>query len=214
MSSPEWLLVVGIAAFYLQDAALLLHYDEFVVGGSRRRWHASPGGTEWSGRFLWLPNPLAPYVPVFRGTWPSASGNDDVAPGGIDGYLAALRPFRLGTSGLGIVLLLVVPGLLWRYPHPLALLAALAVVYGLVGGMALLLWRRRGPLGLSPRSCAWLAVECLACPPHAINLVRKLTLRHPPDGAAAIVAARVGDAGLDRLARVMARRIASFGSPA
>lgn len=212
MSSLEWLLVAGIVAFYLQDAAVLLHYDEFVVGGGRRRWHASAGGTEWSGRFLSLPNPLMPNAPVFRGTWPVAPGEADA--GDIDGYLDTLLPFRFGTASLGIVLLLGVPAMLLRYPHPLALLALLVVVYGIVGGMTLLLWKRREPLGLSSRSCAWLAFECLACPPHAINLVRKLTLRHPPAGAAATVAARLDDAGLDRLSRVMAQRITAFGATA
>ena len=214
MSSPEWLLVAGIVAFYLQDAAMLLHYDEFVVAATGRRWRAGAGGTEWGGRFLWLPNPLAPHAALFRGAWPlpPAAGVTGRAAR-LDRYLAALAPFRAGTTCLAILLLAVVPFLLWRHAHPLALLGTMAAVYGLAGALAALLWRRRRALGLGSRAAAWLAVECVACPPHAINLVRKLTLRHGPADAAALAAARLDGPGRDRLARVMSRRVAAFGAP-
>ena len=212
MSSLEWLLVAGIAAFYLQDAALLLHYDEFVVGGAGRRWRASAGATEWSGRYLWLPNPLAPHAAWFRGAWPAHP--EAVAAGQVElaGYLDALAPFRMGTLGLASVLLIGVPLLVWLYPHPVALLVALGAAYAIVGGLVLLLWRRRAALGVPSRAAGWLAIECLACPPHAINLVRKLTLRHGPRDAAAIAATRLDAGGRDRLARVMSQRRALFGA--
>ena len=212
MSSLEWLLVAGIAAFYLQDAVVLLHYDEFVVGGTGRRWRESAGAMEWSGRYLWLPSPLAPHAAWFRGAWPAHQVTAAPGQADLDGYLAALAPFRAGTSCLAAVLLAGVPLLVWLYPHPLALLGALGVVYGIVCMLVLLLWRRRAVLGVPSRAAGWLAVECLACPPHAINLVRKLTLRHGPRDAAAIAAAWLDAAGRDRLARVMAQRHALFGA--
>jgi len=45
--------------------------------------------------------------------------------------------------------------------------------------LAMLLFRKRRILGLSKRECAELALGGLACPPLAINLVRKITLRMP-----------------------------------
>lgn len=214
MDSLEWLLVIGIVAFYLQDAAVLLHYDEFVVGGTGRRWRVGAGTTEWSGRYLWLPNPLAPHVAWFRGAWPGqADGGSTADPSSaMQDYLTALAPFRAGTVGLAVVLLAVVPLLLWRFPHPLALLVALGVAYGLVAVQVGLLWRRRAALGVSAQAVRWLAVECLACPPHAINLVRKLTLRHGPADAAAVATAWADATGRDRLDQVMSQRRALFGA--
>ena len=47
------------------------------------------------------------------------------------------------------------------------------------------MWLNRDALGIDRRTVAWLAFESVACPPHAINLVRKLSLRHPQAGTAA-----------------------------
>lgn len=211
MSSLEWLLVAGIVAFYLQDAMVLLHYDEFVVVGGDGAWHGTTGGVEWSGRFLWIPNPLAPHEAAFSGAWARA---DAVAVGdaGVDAFVAALLPFQAGTVVLGTLLMVQLPLLLWLYPHPLALLGVLALAYATIAGMVLALWRRRRRLGLGKRTVAWLAFECIACPPHAINLVRKLALRHGPPGAAAVIASRLDAGDHVRLAQAMTQRSLSFGA--
>lgn len=215
MSSLEWLLVAGIVVFYLQDAAVLLHYDEFVVAGGAGDWHGATGTVEWSGRFLWLPNPLAPHAAAFAGAWggPGEASAATAGGGGVDAFLAALLPFQVGTRVLGAALIIAVPLLLWLYPHPLALLGVLAFAYATIACMVLALWRRRERLGLDRRTTAWLAFECLACPPHAINLVRKLSLRHGPPGAAAAIASRLGISDHDLLERTMAQRRLSFGEP-
>src|SRR3546814_19154488 len=56
------------------------------------------------------------------------------------------------------------------------------------------LWRRREAFGLDRRTAAWLAFESVACPPHAINLVRKLGLRQPLPGDAMSMATAAPDA--------------------
>src|SRR3546814_16368169 len=56
------------------------------------------------------------------------------------------------------------------------------------------LWRRREAFGLDRRTAAWLAFESVACPPHAINLVRKLGLRQPLPGDAMSMATDALDA--------------------
>src|SRR3546814_1298981 len=62
------------------------------------------------------------------------------------------------------------------------------------------LWRRREAFGLDRRTAAWLAFESVACPPHAINLVRKLGLRQPLPGDAMSMATDALDApALERL---------------
>lgn len=215
MPGLEWLLVAGVIAFYLQDAVVLLHYDEFVVSGGARGWHGATGGIEWSGRFLWLPNPLAPHEAAFLGTWEPADRAAAGSHGGasLDAFLAALLPFRVGALALGVVLMAGLPLLLWLYPHPVALLGALGLAYAIVGCLVLVLWRRRERFGLGARTVGWLAFECLACPPHAINLVRKLALRHGPCDAAAIVAFRLAAGDHDQLEQAMSHRRLLFGAP-
>lgn len=214
MSSLEWLLVAGIVAFYLQDAMVLLHYDEFVVVGGDGAWHGTTGGIEWSGRFLWIPNPLAPHEAAFTGAWARPGAVSAGRPGnaGVYAFVAALLPFQAGTVVLGTLLMVQLPLLLWLYPHPLALLGVLALAYATIAGMVLALWRRRRRLGLGKRTVAWLAIECIACPPHAINLVRKLALRHGPPGAAAVIALRLDAGDQVRLEQAMAQRSLLFGA--
>ena len=212
MPSPEWLLVLGVVGFYLQDAALLLYADEFVVHGRPRRWRARADGVDWSGRLLWIPPVLGMHDAGFRGTWPPAPGPAAPSPRQVRAYLRALLPFRIGAAWLAALLFAGLPLLLWRYPHPLALLALLLAVYATVATLAWLLWRARARFGLEARAFWWLAFECIACPPHAVNLVRKLTLRHAPAGmAGAIASTQVDAADLARLEASLRQRRGAIG---
>ena len=63
----ELLLAIALVALYLQDSALLLHFDEVLVEGASRGWRVSTGaGLELRGRFLSIPNPLWPMRSRFR----------------------------------------------------------------------------------------------------------------------------------------------------
>lgn len=191
-ASLELLLAAGIVAFYLQDATLLLHFDEIVFTRTRAGWRASAGGLQWGGRFLFVANPLTPARPLLRGSWLSADTGAASAPE-VPSF-APLRPFGWLAGLLWLQQLLVLPVLLLAYPHPLALLAAFALVYATVLLLAAMLWRRRAHLALDRRACGALALECLLCPPHAINIVRKLGLRRGMPGDALAFAAQVLDA--------------------
>jgi len=204
--SLEVLLVIGIIAFYAQDAMLLLYHDELVFERVAGRWRPSPGGSQWKGRFLFVPNLLAPWRPLLRGAFPDTpSATPDASS--LDPVLEALRPLQAGVSLLAVLLLVGVPVLLWRLPHPLALLALTAAIYLVALLQAASLWRSRDAFGLDRRTTAWLAFESVACPPHAINLVRKLGLRQPLPGDALSMAADALDAqALERLKATMTER--------
>src|SRR3546814_17263081 len=68
----EVLLVIGIVAFYAQDAMMLLYHDELVFERVDRRWRTSPRSSQWQGRFLFIPNLLSPSRPLLRGAIPDA----------------------------------------------------------------------------------------------------------------------------------------------
>jgi hypothetical protein len=173
---PSLLLMLGVVALYLQDSAMLLHYDELVLGEKRRGWRFAAGSLRIGGRHLFLPNPLTPARGVFRASW-LADADAPVHKAGLEHFLDALSPLRNGVRVLWVLLLVALPLLLWRYAHPLALLALLASMYATIAVLGLHLWQRRQVLEIAPRDIATLVFESAACPPHALNLVRKLCLR-------------------------------------
>lgn len=212
-ASLELLLVVGVVGFYLHDAMLLLHFDELVFVRAGRRWLASAGGSQWGGRFLFMPNPLMPAQPVFRGSWLAPAAEAPPALPDLPRFLAGLRPFRVLAVTLWVQQLLVLPALLWAYPHPLAVLALFALVYATVVALAVLLWRRRARLGLDRRAATALAVDCLLCPPHAINIVRRISLqRLLPRDVLAFAASVLDPAGRQRLRHVIDGRLRLAGA--
>lgn len=189
----EFLLVVGVLALYLQDSMLLLHYDEVVLERSGWRWRASTGsGFELAGRRLYVPSPWRPTDATFRLTW--LDDDADVRPehwAGLNHFVAGLAALKGGCRLLWLLLLLVLPLLLWRFPHPLALLALTAMVYATCAWLVVQLWRYRRVFGLSDGEVRSVGFEALCCPPHAINLIRRLSLRRGLRGNAIDVASRV-----------------------
>ncbi len=190
----EVLLVAGVVALYLQDAALLLHYD--VVAMVRgRRWRATTGSAlEFRGRRLFLPDPLRPADAMFRVTW-LGNGEDPAREhwAGLGHFIAALSALKPACWLLWALQLLVLPALLWRFAHPLALLALAALIYGSCLVVAMQLWRYRRAYELDSRQALTMGFELLCCPPHAINVVRRLSLRRGLHGNAMDVARHLLD---------------------
>ncbi|HEY5849317.1 MAG TPA: hypothetical protein VIT62_00915 [Lysobacter sp.] len=189
----ELLLVAGVLALYLHDSMLLLHYDEVVLERSGWRWRASTGsGFELAGRRVYLPSPWRPTDATFRQTWlDDGAGTASEYWAGLNHFVAALAALKGGCRLLWLLMLLVLPLLLWRFPHPLALLALAAAVYATCAWLVVQLLRYRRVFGLSKREAATIGFEAVCCPPHAINLVRRLSLRRGLRGNAIDVAHRV-----------------------
>lgn len=176
--SSETLLVLGAIGLYLVDSAILLYSNEVVFSESHGRWSWSCG-SPWQilRKNPYLPNPLTPDSLVFRASWsvsPSDQREDVLAALGALG--SALAPLRYM-----VVILLVLLGLglpLFVYSQASNALVLLAIaIYGIGLAIAVLLYRRRSALGLGKGAMAELAIEAVLCPPLALNVVRKITLR-------------------------------------
>jgi hypothetical protein len=193
LPSVELLLVLAVVALYLQDSAMLLHYDEIAVVRRGEGWSASTGANgRLHGRYLYLPNPLRPGAALFRCGWlsgPAPAPREHWA--GWRHFVAALAGFAPGCWLLGSLLMVALPVLLWRMPHPLLMLALAAAIYGTVAAIGWRLWRYRRVLELSGRQALSLAFELLCCPPHAINVVRRLCARRGLRGNAFDAAERL-----------------------
>lgn len=215
MTLPMEVLLVGaVLALYLQDAALLLHYDEVALVRTRRGWRASTGGIEARDRRLFVPDFFRPAQPLFRASWLSTPQRERPATQMfhfVDALSVFARPLRL----LWLCLFVALPLLLWRRPDALWLLALTLLIYGITAWLCVRVWQFRRVLELSERQALCLAFELLCCPPHALNLVRRLSLRRglDVDAVDAVrrllpsgIAARAGEQMEQRLSYAMALR--------
>lgn len=184
------LLAAGLVAFYVQDSAQLLYVDELVVVGTRHGWRCRLGALELGGRFLYVPNPLLPARAMFRANWLQADRSVQESPAGLSQFVADLVALGRCCAALCFLLLGVLPAAILAYRVPGLLLAILGGAYAVIALMLLLLVRRRRRLGLSGRDVVALGIEALLCPPHAINLVRKVCLGRGLQGDPLAFAAR------------------------
>jgi hypothetical protein len=204
MTPTELWLPLGAIAFYLYDATQALWHNEvlFERAGARWRFAADSPVRRW-GRRMVLPNPFAAHRPLFRMAWSMGdtrpASSTDLAP-----LFRALRPLGVICQVLMVMLLSLWP-LCWILGAGLTVLALFAMYYALVIVALVMVFRRRGALGLDTRGFWSLTFDVLACAPFAINIVRRLSLRHGIAGNTLEFAARNFDdptrAALDTLVR-------------
>lgn len=171
--------MLGIIGFYLYDSIMLLCYNEVVFSESFGRWTFSSPDNNLRVRHkaLFMPNPLTPFRPMFRVTW---STND--SPLTEESTNELLKVVDL-TRSLGIVVMLlfaeialVVPTVIFTRGTGLLFLGTLMAVYLTILLALGLVYANRAGLALSNKRFASLAFDSLACPPFAINMLRKITL--------------------------------------
>ncbi len=177
--SFEVLLLMGIIGFYLYDSAMLLYVDEMVLGENGHAWFAACPAGQWTirGRHPYLPNPLTPANPIFRLAWSfNATSPDQPALDEIKKLIDAMRPLRYLSIVLLVVMLIWLPVLTFRFGIGIGFFVSLALTYSTILSMLALIYRRRAVLSLSKKDFYSLAFDAVACPPFAINLVRKISL--------------------------------------
>ena len=175
MTPTELWLPIGAAAFYLYDSCCLLWQNELIFTRGRS-WQVH-GGSQFrlGARRLFVPNPLLPLRPQFQVRW---SQNDvrDTADSP-DALFRALRPIGL-INQLQLAILLLLPLVSWTWGAGIVLLAMFALFYLLSVTALVVIWRRRVVFALAPRGYWSLVLDALACAPFAINLTRKISMRH------------------------------------
>lgn len=176
MPSAEFLLFAGALALYAYDVALAIYADEMLLWQSAKAWKFSIGGsTIVSGRYLIFPAALDPGAPVFRGEWTEA---DDA--GRITRYeivLSLIRPLRWHAWFLAFCLLVLIPTGFMVNLSPALMVLVLVVIYGSTAFALVYLARHRDAFQISKRALGEIAFDVLACPPFALNLVRRVTLK-------------------------------------
>lgn len=209
--SAEVLLPAGAIAFYLYDSLLWLFGDELVLIRGARRWTCA-AGSDWllMRRRLYLPNPFAPQLLLWRACWSaSARGAAGAGLSQLAALQVALAPLRALVLIEMLLIVLALPACVVAGLGPLALLLLLGAIYGVAIAAVIWIWWRRALLGLSARQCRSLSFDALACPPFAINLVRKISLLGKVRGE--LLAQARGEfepAAYERLRAMLLRRVA------
>jgi hypothetical protein len=209
-ASALWL-PVGAIAFYLYDSLLWLFGDELVLIKGRVRWAHSAGSDGLLFRRRWyLPNPFTPQRLLWKVCW-SESSRAGVATdlAGAAQLGQPLRPLCVLVLMELVLVVVALPLAVVTGATPLLLLVVFGTIY-LVAAIAVVwLWRKRALLGLSARHCRSLSFDALACPPFAINLVRKISLLTEIHGELLGRARPVfAPAALERLRATLLRRVA------
>ena len=173
--SAELLLAIALVALYVQDSASLLHFDDVLVAGTRRGWHVSTGSDlELRGRFLFVPNVLLPAGTLFRSNWLQPAAGPDEDPDALASFAKRLWPIRIGCMFAGAAILVMLPALLLTSRDPLWMLGAVCLAYLWIIAMLTMLFVQRKALGLTGFKFAALVTESILCPPHAVNLYRRM----------------------------------------
>ena len=180
------LLALGL---YLLDCLLLLAPGEgLLIARKGHHWQLMLGSrhARFRGRTLVCLPLFSLHRPVFRVDW--IDGMDD-APGakpGVAGRTDPLAARRLATRpllplvyGIATAQFVLFPLMLFVLRTPLMVAVTLALLYGQVLLAMGWLVRHREHLQITRRASLSLALECLLCPPVALNLLRRLSLSTP-----------------------------------
>lgn len=203
----EQLLVLGAICIYLFDSALLLQPNQLIMVCSDDKWTFGLPSARWEilRKHPYLPNPVTPHRGLFPATWFQIADSCE-----IDTLisrqllLGAMRPIQIASILLLLLLFLGLPITLLLMHTSTAFIGLLVLIYLDIIFMLAFAVKRRQKLMLSKSDLVKLAFDALACPPLAVNMVRRISVRQPFTGNPIALARR---AGFDELARSMAIQI-------
>lgn len=152
----------------------MLYGDEFALVKTGGAWHVVVGASSTlSGKYPALPGVMSPGAAVFRLTWDENCG-EGAAPE--PSVLTIVHPLRWSARLQALALFVIVPAALFVNVAAELMFMLLALLYGLTAASLCYVARRRSELGISRKDFASIAFDVLACPPFAINLVRRITV--------------------------------------
>ena len=196
MSYEVELLALAVI-FYLYDSSALLFTNEAILTcDSTGRWSAATGraGFVFAGRSLCMLNPFTPHRPSFRLSWDFDgldSASNDLSWSARTQEFKRLAPMTLIA---GFALFVLLPLGMFTPLGAYAVVPAVLLLYGSTFLALFQLWRRRSLVALDGRRFWGLAFECVACPPFAVNLIRRITLAYRVTEPVPLAAVRLLDA--------------------
>lgn len=180
--SSETLLIIGIIGFYLYDSAILTFSNELIFNESYGRWTVTFPRARWRlmGKLLFIPNPLTPDDMIYRASW---STNEKPLQMEVGALICKLKKpllyLRILVIILLVLLVIVFPVVMFKYGTGIELLEVIVIIYLTIFNMLVFTFIKKEDLFLNKKAFFSLALDSLACPPFAINILRKISLRTP-----------------------------------
>lgn len=177
--SFEILLIIGVIGFYLYDSIMLLNINELILTRSHKGWFYKFPILDFQllRKYPLLPNPLTPDVAIFRTSWPREA--QSVNEKELECFTQHLRPVQLIVDVLLLLLLIYLPVVSLIYGSGSKLLIIFAMIYLFIAVILKYIFDKKDELHLSKSNFASLAFESIACPPFALNMVRRISLNYP-----------------------------------
>lgn len=178
MTMPDSVKLMAImAGFLLYDSALLLYANEALLSLKKGKWRTHYGSTHFTiaGKSVFIANPFALHRPLFRLAWheTKAFGNPTEDLAAISQQLSKLSPSIILSAAAQFFLL---PVTLF-FGLTLQNLIVTAIIIYLCNSLSMMVvLRNRDQFGVTKKQVAALAIECLLCPPIALNIIRRLSL--------------------------------------
>jgi hypothetical protein len=201
--SSEVELFALVCVLYLYDCSVLLFANEaLLTARPQRRWSLELGfyGFILAGRSLCILNPFTPQFPAFRLSWDFLRPGSGVPDTRWSQQADRLRRLSVTTGISAVALLVLLPLGLFSPLRLYALVPALSLLYGSAIVGLVRLSSLRSELNLTGARYAGFIFECLACPPFAANMVRRIALQQRvPESLPAAGARLLSPEAWDRL---------------
>lgn len=157
---------------------MLLSINELLLTQSHKGWFYKFPELSFQllRKYLLLPNPLTPDVAIFRTSWPKRSQSIDKTR--LDGFVQALEPIQSIIGVLLLLLFIYLPVIALVYGSGAKLLIIFGMTYLFIFVILIYVFNNRDRLCISNSRFVSLAFEAVACPPFALNIVRKISLNY------------------------------------
>lgn len=183
--TPDVAIAVVIGALYFSECIVLLYANEALVEftGSGPRVHFPSARSQLLGRLLIGLNPLLPTYAVYRVRWGSRPVTSESASAtgdrtNLSSNAAALDKLSPFVAGIAVIVCVWIPlALILRGFHQI--LVPVVLMYAMILLLLVRLWFVRRELNLTLGSFLSHTFQCLACPPYAPNLLRRLSIATP-----------------------------------
>ena len=172
--------MVGVIGFYIADSFTLAFHNELLLAASSpKRWRYVPRTAELAGKYLYVPNLFKPYQLLLKLRWHTdihagQSRDELILP--VQQLAGALLVLQILVICLALQILLLFPLTIYLYGLGVLSLLLMLLIYSTILSAVVVVFFKRQQFNLSLSAYAKLAFEVLACPPFAINLLRKLGL--------------------------------------
>lgn len=190
MFSAEQSLALGVVAFYLFDCMRLARPETvyFLRGANAWSFRLPQQHLRLGGKSVELLSPLLPWqLPLEARLLP---GNKAKKVRLNKAFLPAISALIWPQRMLAALVLLAMPAVVIRNGLGEWFLVCLGLIYLLLGYSLLLVKRRMDALNLRRQQFHSLCMECLFCPPFAVNLIRKIAAQQAEIADAADFASR------------------------